>query len=266
MSLGLAVVCALAFAAQAVAHNFTASRLPHPLSEAEPGQTSGKSIEGELTGEQGERSQRFKFGVFEIQCAAAAKSKTQAEGAVTWSTHQTLSTEIRFTKCLTKAHFGSFTAGLRTGFNVNAETHKSEPIKFVYHVNGFAEFGTGETSTELEVGSGEATFGIAGKVCRINWPAQIVPAAAEKNPAKEFSSVTYSNEFTPNSGIKSFPSGEQQHLIINNNLKGMLWSYEGGQCIGEGGFEEEAKATEGKTALYTGVIEETLKGGNLGFE
>ncbi len=266
MSLGLAAVLVVAVASTAMAHNFVASRLPKPLSEAEPGVTNGVGIEGEISGE---RNQFLKFGNFEILCGAKTIAKTPAEGAVTWATSKIFATEVKFTKCLTKAHFGTFIAGLHTSFNVNPETKKSEPIKFVYHVNGFAEIGTGETESEVEVGSGAATFSISGKICKISWPAQVVPAAAVKKPEAEYSSAVYSNKFVPvaERAQKNFPpNGEQERLVIANSFKGMKWSYEEGQCLGEGGFEEEAKATEGKGAVYKGTLEEQVVKGNLGFE
>jgi len=269
MALGLASLCAFLLTAvvPASAHQFTASRLPTPLSEEKPGNTKGVGIESEV---EGERNQKLVFGPFEIVCKGVASAKTIAEGAVTWSTHSTFSTEVKFTACLTKAHFGSFVAGLRTSFNINPETKKSEPLKFVYHVNGFAEIGTGETVSEVEVGTGAANLTISGKVCKISWPAQTVPATAEKNPGGEFSAAVYSTnlvEVEPTANqLKKFPSGFQERLIIDNKFKGMEWSFEEGQCLGEGGFEEEAKATEGKSAKYTGTFEHQVVGGNLGFE
>jgi len=111
-ALGLALLFAFVVAVTpAIAHNFKASRLPKPISEAEPAKTKGISIESELAS--GERPEKFKFGNFEIVCAATTHANTVEEGAITWSTHQTLSTEVKFTKCLTKAHFGSFVAGLK---------------------------------------------------------------------------------------------------------------------------------------------------------
>jgi hypothetical protein len=270
MALGLAVaVCALCLmAVPALAHNFTASRLPTPLSESSPGHTKGVSIASENL--EAERNQKFTFGPFEIMCTAQAHANTIAEGAVSWSTHSTFSTLVKYNKCLTKAHFGSFVAGLKTSFNVNPETKKAEPLKYVYHVNGFAEIGTGETVSEVEVGSGAATFSISGKVCKIVWPRQTVPATAEKKPTGEFSSAVYSNESVPVeetfANMKKFPSGFQQRLIIENKFKAMQWEFESGQCLGEGGFEEEAKTTAGKTAKYEGALEEQVVGGNLGFE
>lgn len=88
--------------------------------------------------------------------------------------------------------------GLKTNFNGGV------PLKFVFHENGFAEFGTGETESEVEVSAGASTFTIGAKTCKISWPAQ----------------------------------------TISSELKHMHYVYEGGQCVGEGGFEEEAKSTE----------------------
>jgi hypothetical protein len=269
LAVGLAAIaCTFVAATSAVAHNFTASRLPKALSESEPGKTKGVGIESE--GLETERNQFFRFGNFEILCAAVAHAYTPAEGAVTWSTSQTFATEIKFTKCLTKAHFGTFVGGLKTAFNVNPETKRVEPVKFVYHVNGFAELGTGETVSEVEVGSGDATFKISGKMCKIVWPRQVVPAGAELHPEGEFSAAVYSNSFVPveatTLNAKRFPSGSQQRLVITNAFKGMKWLYEEGQCTGEGGFEEPAPKEEAKTGIYRGALEEQVIGGNLGFE
>jgi len=269
MALGLASLCAfLLTAVPASAHQFKASRQPTPCSESSPCRTKGLGIESEEV--PGERNQKFNFGPFEIVCTATARANSVAEGAITWSTNSTLSTEVKFNKCLTKAHFGSFVAGLKTSFNFNPETKKTEYLKFVYHVNGFAEIGTGETVSEVEVGSGSANFSISGKVCKINWPAQTVPATAVKKPEGEYSSAVYSNnlvEVEPTAfQLKKFPSGFQERLIIDNKFKAMEWSFEEGQCLGEGGFEEGAKTTEGKTAKYEGAVEHQVVGGNLGFE
>ncbi|HUN78806.1 MAG TPA: hypothetical protein VMU32_07805 [Solirubrobacteraceae bacterium] len=260
-------LCALGLmATQAGAAQFTASRLPKPLSESEPGPTRGLGIGStELGGT--ERSQEFKFGPFRIYCAAKAYGRTIAEGAVSWGGSQAFSTELLFQKCLTKASFSGYVAGVKTQFDLNAEK-KSEPVKFVYHVNGVADLGAGETESEVEVGSGTASFTIASKVCKIDWPRQVVPAKSLKAPEGTYSSATYSNTEVPveEKLKKRFPGGLQQKLVIANEFKGMEWSFEEGQCLGEGGFEEAAKNEEGKSALYRGSLEEEVKGGNLGFE
>ena len=43
----------------------------------------------------------------------------------------------------------------------------------------------------------------------------------------------------------------------------MEYEFEEGQCVGEGGFEEEAGKTEGKIGKYIGTLREEVKGGNL---
>jgi len=232
---------------------FTASREPTPISEASPGTTKGRAPEGEF-------SQVLKFGNFTIKCNAKTKALTVGEGAITWESSATFATEIKFYKCLTVAKFGSFTGGLATRFN------EGLPMKILYHINGFAEIGTGETFTEVEVGGAEASFKIAGKICKISWPAQTVPARAVKHPEEEFSAAVYSNRFVPvpESQFHKFPSHEQERLIIANEFKKMKWSFEEGQCKGEGGFEEEAKVTEANSGTWIGTLEEEVNGGNLG--
>jgi hypothetical protein len=232
---------------------FVASREPVPLSEESPGKTHGRAPEGEF-------SQVLKFGAFTIKCNAVTNAKTINEGAVSWESNATFSTELKFFKCLTVARFGSFLGGLSTSFNGGL------PMKIVYHINGFAEIGTGETFSEVEIGSGEASFKISGKICKINWPAQTVPAKAVKHPEEEFSAAVYSNKFVPvpESMWHKFPSHEQERLVIANEFKTMKWSYEEGQCLGEGGFEEEAKITEAGNGTWTGTLEEEIRGGNLG--
>ncbi|HVR05494.1 MAG TPA: hypothetical protein VMS02_05590 [Solirubrobacteraceae bacterium] len=263
----LLALCALGIVvAQAAAAQFTASRLPKPLSESEPGTTKGLGIGSTVLGGT-ERNQELKFGPFHIYCAAKATGKTIAEGAVSWAGSQTFSTELTFQKCLTKADFEGYVTGIKTAFNLNAEK-KTQPIKFVYHVNGVVDLGSGETESEVEVGSGAASFTVGGKVCKIDWPRQVVPAKSVKAPEATYSAATYSTNDVPvtEKQLKQYPSGFRQKLVIANEFKGMEWSFEEGQCLGEGGFEEASKREEGKTAIYRGSLEEELKGGNLGFE
>lgn len=248
-------------AAPATANQFTASRLPKPLTEAEPGKTKGVGIgSSELGGE--ERNQEFKFGAFRIVCAAKTATKTIDEGAVSWSASQIFATEVKFTKCLTKATYIGFVAGTPTSFKT------ASPIKFVYNVNGFATLGSGEAPSEVEVGSGSASISIGSKVCKIEWPRQTVPTKAATAPSGEYSAATYSTNEVPVevTQMKKFPSGFQKKLVIANEFKGMEWRYEEGQCLGEGGFEESASKEEGKSGSYKGSFEEELPGGNLSFE
>jgi hypothetical protein len=253
-------------AAPAMAHEFFASRLPKPLSEGAPGKTKGIGIGStELGGE--ERNQELAFGAFHIDCAVHTAAQTIGEGAVTWPSSQVFATELTFSKCLTVVNAGLFKAGLPTSFNVNPETKKSEPVKFVYHVNGFAELGAGETESEVELGSGSASFKVGGKLCNIEWPAQTVPARALVKPEEQFSAVTYSNRevSVEATKIKQFPTLVKNRLVITNNFTTMLWSYTEGQCLGEGGFEKGTEKTEAKSGIYRGAIEEELDAGNLGF-
>ncbi len=263
-----AAACALCTTATpAMAHEFTASRLPKPLSEAEPGKIKGIGIGETMLGKE-KLNQELVFGAFHIFCAAQTAGQTIAEGAVSWSTSQTFVTEIKFSKCLTEVNAGQFKGGLATNFNVNPETKKSEPVKFVYHVNGYAGFGVGETESEVELGSGAASFKIGGKLCKVNWPAQTVPAKALVKPEETFSAVSYSNNEVPveEKKIKQFPSLIKNKLIIANDFTTMQWSYEEGQCLGEGGFEEGTLKTEAKSGIYRGQLEEELGAGNIGFK
>ena len=263
-ALGVAATCALFSSAPALAGEFTASRLPKPCTETEPCRTRGKSIESE--GLTGEHNQKFHFGPFEIYCAAAAHANTVGEGAITWALNPTFSTEVLFTKCLTKVKFVGFTGGLATVFNRNAETKKIEPIKIVYKNNGTAELGTGETEGEAEISSGEANFVISGKICKIDWPSQKVPIYTKPTGEYSFAKFSTAEVPAPLNDTRQFPTGFQKRLIITNNLQKMLWHFESGQCLGEGGFEEEAKKTEGNQASYVGALEEYILAGNLGYE
>ena len=257
-----AVVCMFAvMVAPALAAEFTASKLPNTCSEAEPCRTKGKGI-GSPSEKHPEYTQLFKIGGFTIVCKKAVSyAKTPAEGAFTTTSSSTFSTEVKFAECLTEAKYGSFTSGTRTVFN------GGKPVKFVYHTNGFAELGSGETEQAVEIGGTETSFKLAGKVCTINLPPQTVPVNAVKKPEGEYSAATYSNEEAevPEKLMKRFPAGFQNKLVVANTFKGLKYTYESGQCVGEGGFEEGAKTVEGHSASYTGTIEEEVPGGNLGF-
>ena len=237
-----ACVCATTAATAMGEKVFRATRLPNPISEVEPGKTIGRGV----------GVQAFKFGPFKIKCEVA-----KASGIVDKETLKDFSTQVKFSSCLTEAKFGTFLGGIRTNFN------ERKAIGFVYHINNFAEVGEAPEGTEVTISGGEANFKISGKICKINWPSQTVPAKAEKEPEGEFSAAVYSNEEVPNAFPKKFPSGFQTKLLIANEFKGMSYEFEEGQCVGEGGFEEEAKKTEGKTGKYIGTLREEVGGGNL---
>jgi hypothetical protein len=249
MTFGLAVAAGALAVSAAPAMGltqFVASRQPKPITETEPGNSIGHSV----------GVQEFVFGVFHIKCASAG-----AKGIINKPEFKDFATAVKFGKCLTEAHFGTFTGGLKTAFN------EGKPVFFVYHINGFVELGTeSEEGTEVSISGGEANFKISGKICKISWPAQTVPAGAVKKPESQWSAAVYSNEEVPNESLTKFPSGFQKKLVIADEFKGMEFVYEEGQCVGEGGFEEGAPHTEGKTAKYIGTIRQEVAGGNLSVE
>jgi len=257
-----AVVCACAvLSAPAFASQFTASRLPTPCSEAEPCKTKGIGI-GEVDPAHPEYTQKFKFQYFTIECKTAQqKALTLGEGEVTWSVSKTVATSVKFGGCKTLAKFGGWTGAINTNFNGGL------PVKFLYHHNGFVEEGSGETESEVEVGAASSAFKIGYKLCKISWPAQIIPIQAKNKPEFPFSSATYATHPVPVpiSKKSKFPSLVQEKLVIANSLHGMKWKYEEGQCVGEGGFEEETPKTEGTGASFIGTFEDEVQGGNLGF-
>jgi len=264
MTIGFAaVVCACAvMTAPAFAKEFTASRLPTACSEAEPCKTKGIGV-GEVDPAHPGYTQKFKFQYFTIECKTAQqKALTLGEGAVTWAVNKTFATSVKFGSCKTLAKFGGWTGAINTNFNGGL------PVKFLYHYNGFVEQGSGETESEVEVGATASTFKIGYKLCKISWPAQTIPIQAIKKPEGTFSSAVYSVNPVPvpESKKSKFPSLVQEKLLIANSLKGMKWSYEEGQCVGEGGFEEETPKTEGTGASFTGTFEDEVQGGNLGFK
>jgi hypothetical protein len=235
-------ICATTAATAMGQKVFRATRLPSPVSEAEPGKTLGHATS----------TQEFHFGPFHIKC-----EKANGKGIVNKETFKDFATQIKFAKCLTEAHFGNFTGGLKTTFNAGT------PVGFIYHINGFAEVGNAPEGTEVTISGGETSIKIAAKICKINWPSQTVPAKAVKDPEGEFSAAVYSNQDFPNERLMKFPSGLQRKMNIANEFKGMTYEFEEGQCVGEGGFEEEASKTEGKTASFTGSMREEVVGGNL---
>lgn len=266
MSLGLAAVVALAVAAPATAHTFTASRLVHPISESEPGKTKGIGIESEAVNnekgptEESGLNQKIVFGELEIFCKVAAHANTPAEGAITSERFEVFETLVKFSACKLKVKSGNTAYGLAASFS-------KEPIKFRYFLNGTAEFGGGEGAEVDKVNNTAATVRIANKICEIEWPAQKVPVITK--PGVEYSFVTYANNYVekPETAKRLFPDLMQERLVINNALKSMEWRFTGGQCTGEGNpFGEGAQKQEGKTGKYFGAIEEQLVNGNLGYE
>ena len=268
IAVGLALVCLLATSASALAlGEFTASRTPVPCSEEHLCKTGGVSIESQGAKEElsGTHNQRFRFGPFEIYCAAKGHANTIPEGAISWETSQIFATEDVFTTCLTRYKLQGFTGGISTSF-VNAQTKKAPAfIKIIYKRNGTAEFGVGETSEEAEIFPGAILIKISGKTCEIEWPSQKVPLSGGKEET-EYSFAKYSQNEVAVPVSKYFPTGIQKRLIIHSRFTKMQWTDVSGQCVGEGGFEKEANSTEAKNGVYEGSLEYKIANGNLGFE
>jgi hypothetical protein len=271
IAVGLALVGALATSTSALAlGEFFANRQPAPCSEEKVCATRGVSIEsqGQVKELSGAYNQHFAFGGFSIFCTATAKAFTVGEGAITWETSHIFATEITFPKCHTIYKLApNLEPEYATYFNVNKETKKFEPIKFIYKRNGTAEFGVGETEEEAEIMPGAATIVISGKACEIDWPSQKVPLL-KTSEEKEFSFAKYSTKEVPveERFKRNFPSLIQDRLIIHSHFTKMKWKFVSGQCKGEGGIEKEANLTEAANGIYEGSIEYQIGLGNLGFE
>jgi hypothetical protein len=227
--------------APAMAAEFTSSRLPNPCSVAEPCKTKGLGVLEAIEEKHEGFSQEFKFGPIKVVCAKATTfGNTPEQGAVTWSTSQTFTTEVKFAKCLTVIRAGTALAGLPTTFN------HGKPVLLTYHANG-----------EVDIGETEGTFKVAAKLCKVNLPEQTIT----KHAAEPYSTTDVNLE-----GLKAkkFPSGIQERLSILNELRGIEYEYEEGQCVGEGGFEKEFKV-KGNDGTYLGGLEARIGAGNLGF-
>jgi hypothetical protein len=252
LALGV-VVCAFGGGVTpAMAHQFTASKKAHVISEAEPVLTRGRGVgniaEVTINGKTYEFKEEFIFGGNKIRCAKASTT-----GKVTEPEFKTLTVFVKFSECKTEVKAGQITYYIATSFN------EGKPVTFAYHVNGFVELGT-EVETEVALSGGAASFKISGGLCTLSWPAQTVPTKAIKHPEEEFSAAVYSNEFILSARPSLFPpNGEQEKLLIANEFKGMKFEYEGGQC-------SELDKTTSNAGKFFGNIQEEVSGGNLGFE
>jgi hypothetical protein len=233
------LVCVFALpASSALAGEFNATRTPNPCSVAEPCPTNGHGI-GTADPEHPGFGQEFQFGSFNVLCKVAHPySKTAAEGAPTWATSESFTTQVKFSKCLTKAHFSpSFEAGIPTMLN------KGKPLTFTYLPNAEGKKEKGQ----VIISAGNAKIGSG--ICTFSWGGQTI-FAKEGEPVATFEPGL----------IKTRPS-----LVFNNAFRGIQWEYEEGQCVGEKGFEEEAEKTEGKSATYFGSFIDGIKEGSFGY-
>jgi hypothetical protein len=240
------VLGSLFMATPALAGEFIATRNPNPCSESEPCATSGKGI-GTADENHPGWSQEFQFGGFNVLCEKAHPyAKTAAEGAPTWTTSESFTTQVTFSKCLTVAHFGGFEGGIRTSVS---------KMRFTYLPN--AEGKGGEPG---QVTISEGTVKIGAGICTFHWGGQTIYSKPEKPAA------TFATTVQPIKPSAKYPTGLHESLVINNSFRGIEWEFEGGQCVGEKGFEEEASRTEGKSASYFGSFTTTVVGGSLAYQ
>jgi hypothetical protein len=157
---------------------------------------------------------------------------------------------VKYSKCTTEAKLGGNPIQLKTKFLT--------PIDFEYHHNGFGEIGGSSVSELKLVAPGSIELKIQAIKCIIEVPPQTIPVKAEKNPEGEYSALVFSTEEVENKNKKTFPSGFQKKLLIENELKGIEYTFTEGQC-------SEFKNTEGKGS-YTGPLIEELIHGDLSFE
>jgi hypothetical protein len=214
---------------------FKASKEGPPYSEAEPG-----TLKGTATTEQ-----EFNLTGMLINCPVAS-----IKGQLTWEFSKTLANEIRYIRCSTVVKAG-------TGKTLDLATNFKTPWSFVFHANGFAEFGT-EFEGEVEISGGKIEMKIAGVrgKCVIGVPGpQTIPVRAKHDPDGEYSASEYGTEpFARPNAKKMFPSGFQTRLTIKNEFFGIKWE------VVEGCEDFTLKKGTGR---YIGSLEEQVVNGNL---
>ena len=240
----MALLCVFALpASSALAGEFKATRTSEPCSVTVPCPTNGKGF-GTADPEHEGFSQEFQFGAFNVLCKGAHPyAKTAAEGAPTWTMSQSFTTQIKFTKCLTVAHFSSqFEGGIPTSVN------RGKPMEFTYLPNAPGKGAPGQ----VIISAGSAKIGSG--ICTFSWGGQTIYSKSGL-PAATFETTLKKQPMT----------GLHEYLVVHNSFRGIEWEYEEGQCVGEKGFEEEATKTEGKSATYFGAYLTGINGGNLSY-
>ena len=213
---------------------FKASKEGPAYSEAEPGTLKGLALTG----------QEFNFTGLVVKCP-----KASVTGNVTWEFSKTLANLTKFVACSTILKGGP-------GKELLIATNFKTPWAFVYHANGFAEFGT-EFEGEVEISGGQIEMKITGArgKCVIGIPPQTIPIAAVKKPEGEYSASEYGTEEFPRPNAKKmFPSGFQTRLTISNEFHGIHWEVVEG-C--------NTFTTTHGTMRYIGSFVEQVVGGNL---
>lgn len=243
---------ALFMATPALATEFFANRSPNECSEAEPCATVGKGV-GTADPEHPGFAAEFQMGAFNVLCEKARTyALSPAEGAFTEASSETLRLEVKFLRCFAVARFGSFIGAIGASFN------EGKPILIEYRPN--EELSGGVEGGTVVLGEGRASLTIAHKICKMGWGGQVVKSKLE-HPVASFATVEEAVKPT-----SRFPEGIRDRLEIANAFKGIQFEFEEGQCVGEGGFEEGAKVTEGKSGNFDGNFLVTLKGGSIGAE
>ncbi|HYM46141.1 MAG TPA: hypothetical protein VES65_08295 [Solirubrobacteraceae bacterium] len=226
---------ALAIAATpALAHEFTASSV---------GPTKGKGEE-----------QLLQLGPFKVLC-----EKAVTKGQVTETSSSTLVTEVKY------GHCGDVEGPKFAGHAVEYGASFRTPVIFEYHANGVVN--NGSETEEVKIKGGAVLLLINGGPkfkCTLTWPSQTIPLRAVKKPLEEYSAAVYSNEEVETGRLKKFPPlGIQHRLLIENEFKGMEYSYKGVGC--NGWTSPIVEETKGKNGSYIGSFEEELVNGNLEF-
>lgn len=247
------VLGALFMATPALATEFFAERNPNACSETAPCQTVGLGF-GTADEQHPGYAAEFQLGAFNVLCQTVhARAKTPAEGAFTTESSETLKIQVTFGKCLTVARFGQFSGGFGTVFN------GGKPMTLEYKPNealpGEVEGGT------VQLGEERVSVKISHGICKIGWGGQVVKSKKERPVA------TFANqEQILAKPTARFPEGIRKRLEITNTFNGLEFEYEEGQCVGEGGFEEGASKTEGKSGKFEAKVLLTVPGGSISAE
>ncbi len=186
-------------------------------------------------------SQFFKLASFQITCEKAMGNS----GPATPLESETFFTELKFKKCLTKAHIGVNEIALHTKFLT--------PFALEYNANGlYTEIGDeGEEEVEgsVLVKGGAIEILIPAltrenEKCIITIPEQRVPVKKVKVPYEEAQFFNVGNE-----------------LEIRNSLQHIHFEFEGGQC------EEFVKTEEElRSGKYEGSTINKIAKGKLQFQ
>jgi hypothetical protein len=282
LAVALAVAaCALCVAAvpMASAHQFVASKTGKLKGRGFNEINIGATPISEWPEPEPERMQEFHFARFKILCFKASDLNNETiHSEVTELESNVLKFTTKYSKCAWYPFLPSTAPPYNpeTLYHIAASMSKNG-MTVEYHANGWVETQAEPEAEEIEykgvLKPTSLSFKIgSSKICAIYVPEQTIPIKAIKKPEEEFSEVTYSNLEVPTEKLKTFPSGFQQRLLINDAWKHIQFKY--GLS---GGEEPEVKyqcETYGKESLqegsssgiYKGHLEQEIGGGNLRYE